>query len=66
MTKYPIPGRVYLHYKGGMYEVLFLSRHSETEEILVNYKSLMFGSYASRPLEIWNQEVNGEPRFKLL
>jgi hypothetical protein len=28
------------HYKGGLYEVLFHARHSETEEELVVYKQL--------------------------
>jgi hypothetical protein len=57
MMQYPEPGRKYRHYKGGLYEVLFLSKHTETNEVLVTYKSLHFGSYYSRPLESWNQKV---------
>ena len=64
MQEYPRPGGVYKHYKGGLYRVLFLSKHTETEEIFVNYQSLHFGSYYSRPLEIWNQKVNKKPRFE--
>ncbi|MDT7922998.1 MAG: DUF1653 domain-containing protein [Thermus sp.] len=30
------PG-IYRHYKGGLYRVLFLARHSETEEAMVVY-----------------------------
>lgn len=58
---YPIPNAVYKHYKGGLYRVLFLSKHTETDEILVNYQSIHFGSYYSRPLEEWNKptERNG-------
>lgn len=53
-VEYPIPGRTYEHYKGGLYRVDFLSRHTETNEVLVNYTSLIFGSHYSRPLSIWN------------
>lgn len=54
---YPEPGKKYRHYKGGLYEVLFLSKHTETDEVLVNYKSLHFGSYYSRPLDSWNEKA---------
>ncbi len=35
----PTPGK-YHHYKGGLYEVLGVARHSETEEELVVYRPL--------------------------
>jgi len=54
---YPEPGRKYRHYKGGLYEVLFLSKHTETGDILVTYKSIHFGSYYSRPLDSWNERI---------
>lgn len=64
---YPEPGQQYRHYKGGLYEVMFLSKHTETDEILVNYKSILFGSYHSRPLNIWNSVTDeNERRFKLI
>jgi len=67
MIKYPEPGKKYRHYKGGLYRVLFLSKHTETQEIFVNYQSLLFGSYYSRPLDIWNElSTDGEVRFKLI
>lgn len=66
MTQYPEPGGIYRHYKGGLYKVLFLSKHTETEEILVNYKSIHFGSYYSRPLSSWNETTSdGKQRFRL-
>ena len=34
-----VPGR-YRHYKGGLYEVLGVARHSETLEPMVVYRSL--------------------------
>ena len=64
-VNYPTPNKTYKHYKGGLYKVLFLSKHTETDEILVNYQSILFGSYYSRPLESWNSTTErGEPRFK--
>ena len=67
--KYPEIGKYYRHYKGGLYKVLHLSTHTETKEVLVNYQSIHFGSYHSRPLDSWNEEVPDvfpkSPRFKL-
>lgn len=57
---YPEPNRIYRHYKGGLYRVLFLSKHTETGEVLVNYQSIHFGSYYSRPLDLWNELVSDE------
>jgi hypothetical protein len=42
--RYPENGKIYLHYKGGKYEVVSAARHTETDELLVVYKSLNFGS----------------------
>ena len=62
---YPTPDKFYRHYKGGLYKVLFLSKHTETGEILVNYQSVIFGSYYSRPLTDWNALTQqGYERFK--
>jgi len=62
---------VYEHYKGGLYQVLEVARHSETEEFLVVYRTL-YGDYSMwvRPLDMFQQsvEVDGEvvPRFRLV
>lgn len=58
----------YRHYKGNLYEVIDVARHSETEEQLVVYRCLSDGnSLWVRPLlmfletvEVAGQEV---PRF---
>ena len=42
--EYPIPGERYKHYKGGTYEIISLATHTETNEKVVVYKSLNFGS----------------------
>jgi hypothetical protein len=46
--KKAIPGQRYKHYKGGLYVVLHLSKHTETDELLVIYQSLHFGTYYAR------------------
>lgn len=65
------PG-VYQHYKGAMYRVIGVARHSETEEQLVTYQTL-YGDCDLwvRPLSMFVETVqlaNGEqvPRFKLV
>lgn len=50
---YPEVNSVYKHYKGGKYKVLTLAKHSETQEDIVVYKSLHFGSFHVRPLSMW-------------
>jgi len=62
---YPEPGKYYRHYKGGLYKVLHLSTHTETKEVLVNYQSIHFGSYYSRPLDSWNDPVINELKQKI-
>ena len=51
------PG-LYRHFKGGEYRVLFMARHSETEEWLVVYQAL-YGEKGIwvRPASMWNEEV---------
>jgi hypothetical protein len=64
-VKYPEPGGKYRHYKGGVYEFLFMAPHSENGDKLVIYKSILFGSYHARPLDNWNSNVeSGKKRFK--
>ena len=62
---YPEPGKTYRHYKGGLYKVLHLSTHTETKEVLVNYQSIHFGSFYSRPLDSWNEPVINELKQKI-
>lgn len=61
------PG-TYRHYKGGVYEVLGVSRHSETLEELVVYRAQRDGSLWVRPLAMFLEtvEVDGRtvPRFE--
>ena len=51
------PGK-YRHFKGNEYEVLFLARHSETEEPMVVYRAL-YGDRDIwvRPASMWNEMI---------
>ena len=52
-----VPGR-YRHFKGNMYEVIAIARHSETLEPMVVYRALYGdGGVWVRPAEMWNETV---------
>lgn len=61
------PG-TYRHFKGGLYTVIGVARHSETEEELVVYRPLSGeqGLWV-RPVGMWNEAVDRDgvagPRF---
>jgi len=63
-----LPKGVYKHYKGNLYEVVDVARHSETEEKHVVYR-MLYGDFSLwvRPLELFIEDVqvDGEqrPRF---
>lgn len=54
---------LYKHYKGNLYEVIGIARHSETLEELVVYKALYdtpdfgYGAIWVRPLSMFNEVV---------
>ena len=48
----------YRHFKGGLYEVLGVAQHSETEEEMVVYRALYGeGGLWVRPAAMWNETV---------
>lgn len=49
---------IYRHYKGQLYELIDVARHSETLEYLVIYKQL-YGNYSLwiRPLSMFTEDV---------
>jgi len=58
------PG-IYQHFKGGRYRVLGVARHSETLEPMVVYLNAK-GELWVRPEAMFNEMVNGAPRFTLI
>jgi cyclomaltodextrinase / maltogenic alpha-amylase / neopullulanase len=59
-----IVGATYKHYKGNLYKVIALARHTETEEELVIYTD---GEHTwARPKSMWNEIVNNQKRFELV
>ncbi len=66
------PG-IYKHYKGNLYRVIGVAKHTETEEELVMYELLYkndWSRYAVRPIKEFLEKVKVKgklmPRFKFL
>lgn len=66
-----IEAGIYRHYKGNLYQVLHVARHSETDEQMVVYRCL-YGDYSVwvRPLAMFTESVQvagkSVPRFDLI
>jgi hypothetical protein len=54
---------IYRHFKGGMYEVLGIAIHSETEEEMVIYRSLKNNSLWVRPKKMWEEKIEREGKI---
>lgn len=66
-----ISGAIYRHYKGKLYRVIGVGKHSESLEDVVLYEALYensLGRLWCRPLAMWSEvvEVDGKkvPRFE--
>ena len=58
----------YRHFKGNLYEVIAIAKHSETLELMVVYRALYGeGGVWVRPAAMWNECVTRDgvtqPRF---
>ncbi len=61
-------GKIYRHYKGGVYKIIALAKHSETMEDMVVYSSVKDNKTWVRPKSMWNEVIDdlGTLRFTLL
>lgn len=61
-------GKTYKHYKGNLYKIIALGKHSETLEDMIIYRSITNGDIWVRPKVMWNQTVDefGTLRFTLM
>lgn len=48
---------LYQHFKGGIYKVIAIAKHSETLEEMVVYQSQKDNSIWVRPKSMWNEQV---------
>ena len=60
-------GKKYRHYKGNLYEVIAIAKHSESLEDMIIYKSLKDSATWARPKSMWNDIIddNNTLRFTL-
>ena len=64
MEKEVVQGTVYRHYKGNLYRVLYIAKHTETMEDLVVYVNVEDESHVwARPISMWNETVGDTVRF---
>lgn len=61
-------GKIYKHYKGNIYKIIALAKHSETCEDMIVYQSVEKGDVWVRPKVMWNNVVDdrGTLRFSLV
>ena len=59
-------GKIYRHYKGNLYKIIALAKHSETNEDMIVYQNVEKGDIWVRPKSMWNETVkDGVLRFTL-
>ena len=51
-------GKTYKHYKGNIYKIIALAKHSETGEDMIVYQNIEKGDIWVRPKSMWNEEIS--------
>ena len=61
-------GKTYKHYKGNIYKIIALGKHSETLEDLIIYQEAKGEKIWVRPYHMWNEiiDTNNTLRFTLI
>ena len=53
-------GKTYRHFKGNIYEVICIAKHTESMEDMVIYKHIGTNEYWARPYDMFNSLVDKE------
>ena len=57
-------GTIYKHYKGNLYKIIAIGKHSETLEEMIVYQSVKDGQVWIRPKTMWNEFVNNNETLR--
>ena len=50
-------GKIYKHYKGNLYKIIALAKHSESGEDMIVYQNIEKGDIWVRPKSMWNEVI---------